>query len=91
LVGPQYPCLRPRKHLGPLTWVGENPDQLVAFRGVLPIFLGLVHLAPYPVKFGILIAETFRRDEAMKTSRSENQKPATMFGHGEPGQDWGST
>ena len=28
----------------------------------------------------------------MKTSRSENQKPATRcLGHGEPGQDWGST
>jgi hypothetical protein len=35
----------PRKHFGPVKWVGENPDRLVAFSGVLPIFLGL---APYP-------------------------------------------
>ena len=49
-------------HFGLFTRIGENPDRLVALSGVLPIFLGPVHLTPYPVKIGTLIA--FKHDEA---------------------------
>jgi hypothetical protein len=55
LVSQQYPCLRPGKHFGLLMWVGEKPGRLVALSGILPIFLGPVHLASSPVIYGALI------------------------------------